>query len=73
MSHCAAPRQVKQAKKVAKQMDRIGTLGMDGKKYKLSYDGPQVGGRLRLPAPENRPTAPAPPHPHREMRSRARR
>jgi len=37
---------VKQAKKVAKQMDRIGTLGMDGKKYKLSYDGPQQSAEL---------------------------
>jgi hypothetical protein len=31
----------KQAKKVAKQIDRMGTLGTEGKKYKLSYDGPQ--------------------------------
>lgn len=34
--------QVKQAKKVAKQIERLGVLGQDGKKYKLSYDGPQV-------------------------------
>ena len=31
----------KQAQKVEKQMNRIGALGQDGKKWKLSYDGPQ--------------------------------
>jgi len=38
--------QVKQAKKVAKQIERLGTLGQDGKKYKLSYDGPQQAAEL---------------------------
>mmetsp|Transcript_25640 Transcript_25640/g.71699 ORF Transcript_25640/g.71699 Transcript_25640/m.71699 type:complete len:932 (-) Transcript_25640:97-2892(-) len=37
---------VKQAKKVAKQIDRIGVLGQEGKKYKLSYDGPQQAAEL---------------------------
>jgi hypothetical protein len=31
----------KQAKAKAKQIARIGVLGTDGKRYKLSYDGPQ--------------------------------
>lgn len=31
-----------QAKKVAKQMEKMGALGHDGKRYKASRDGPQV-------------------------------
>jgi len=31
----------RQAKQKAKMIERIGVLGQDGKKYKLSYDGPQ--------------------------------
>jgi len=38
----------RQAKKVAKQMERIGAMGHDGKKWKLSYDGAQT----ELEAPE---------------------
>jgi len=32
----------KQAKKVLKDMGRIGSMGQDGKKWKLSYDGKQT-------------------------------
>ena len=42
--------QVKQAQKVEKQMNRIGALGQDGKKWKLSYDGPQQVRAIAAPS-----------------------